>query len=475
MLMKKKKKRKKKSRNKFLMLILVLLPFLYSLNTKNPPGTNVDGDLYPVQGDFIYDLTYVKDGKRIHEKNIFQREMDLIKEAQDFLILDLFLHNDEYDDKDAYPSQVAEMTQALVEKKKENPNMPILFVTDPINNFYGAYIQENLGLLEKAGIDLVVTDHMKMRDSNPIYSGLYRAYIQWFGTKGRGWISNPFASTGPKVNIRSILKLANFKGNHRKVVINEKEALVASANPHDPSAHHENVAMAFRGQAMKDLIDSELIFFPHAPGSIKNFKPEPVISSKDKLRIISEGEIYKALKTAICQARKGDSIDLAIFYISDFSILKELGRASDRGVNVRIIGDLNKDAFGIKKNGAPNRPALSELKENHPNIEIKFYKTSGEQFHSKMAYVNYQHQDPRAILGSANFTRRNLENFNLETDVELVMEEGSQINRDIKSYFHRIWSNEDASYTEDIIGHMENRILLRILWKVQEKTGLCTW
>lgn len=164
MFIKKKNKRKKKSRKK--LLILFFLPFIYSLNTKNPPGTNVAGDFAPVQGDFIYDLTYMKDGKRIHEKNIFQGEMDLIKEAQDFLIIDLFLYNDEYDDKDAYPSQVKEMTQALVEKKKENPNMPILFVTDPINNFYGAYVQENLDLLEKAGIDLVVTDHMEMRGSS---------------------------------------------------------------------------------------------------------------------------------------------------------------------------------------------------------------------------------------------------------------------------------------------------------------------
>ena len=345
-----------------LILLLIIIPIIYSLNTKNPPGTNLSSDFNDADCEFLYDLTYLKDGKRLHEKRIFKREMDLIKNAKDFLMVDFFLFNDEFPDTMNFPNQVEEMTDLLIAKKKENPAMPILFVTDPINNFYGAYEEDNLKRLRENGIELVVTDLNKMRDSNALVSGFYRAYLQWFGTSGGGWIKNFFDKDADKVNVRSILKLANFKGNHRKVLISEKEALVASANPHDPSAHHSNVAMAFHGKSMEDLIKSESIFFDKLPNVIENFKAEEV-TSPYKLKVITEGKIYDEISKNIKETKKGDEINLGIFYLSEFRILRELGEASKRGVDVKIIADLNKDAFGLEKNGSPNRPALSELKE----------------------------------------------------------------------------------------------------------------
>lgn len=457
-----------------LILLLVIIPILYSLDTKNPPGTNVSSDFKDADCEFLYDLTYLKDGKRIHEKRIFKREMDLIKNAQDFLMVDFFLFNDEYPDTMTFPSQVEEMTDLLIAKKKENPAMPILFVTDPINNFYGAYEEDNLKRLRENGIEVVVTDLNKMRDSNALVSGFYRAYLQWFGTSGGGWIKNFFDKDAGKVNVRSILKLANFKGNHRKVLISEKEALVASANPHDPSAHHSNVAMAFHGKSMEDLIRSESIFFDKLPDVIENFKAEEV-TSPYKLKVITEGKIYDEISKKIKETKKGDEINLGIFYLSEFRILRELGEASKRGVDVKIIADLNKDAFGLEKNGSPNRPALSELKEDYPDINIRWYQTSGEQFHTKFIYFDFKDKNPLAILGSANYTRRNLDNFNLETNLAIEMEKKSPMAKEMKDYYARIWNNKGGDYTLPIEDFYEKGFLLRILWKIQEKTGLCTW
>ncbi|WP_411355303.1 phospholipase D-like domain-containing protein [Peptoniphilus harei] len=465
---------KKKKKIMILILLLIFIPIIYSLNTKNPPGTNLSSDFVDADCEFLYDLTYLKDGKRIHEKRIFKKEMELIKNAQDFLMLDFFLFNDEYPDSMTFPSQVEEMTDLLIAKKKENPEMPILFVTDPINNFYGAYEEDNLKRLRENGIEVVVTDLNKMRDSNALVSGIYRAYLQWFGTSGGGWIKNFFDKDADKVNVRSILKLANFKGNHRKVLISEKEALVASANPHDPSAHHSNVAMVFCGKSMEDLIKSESIFFDKLPDVIENFKAEEV-TSPYKLRVITEGKIYDEISKNIKESKKGDEINLGIFYISEFRILRELGEAAKRGVDVKIIADLNKDAFGLEKNGSPNRPALSELKEDYPDINIRWYQTSGEQFHTKFIYFDFKDRDPLAILGSANYTRRNLDNFNLETNLAVEMKKDSPMAGDMKNYYARIWNNEDGDYTLPIEDFYEKRFFMRILWKIQEKTGLCTW
>lgn len=457
-----------------LILLLIIIPIIYSLNTKNAPGTNLSSDFRDADCEFLYDLTYLKDGKRIHEKRIFNREMDLIKNAQDFLMLDFFLFNDEYPNTMNFPNQVEEMTDLLIAKKKENPEMPILFVTDPINNFYGAYEEDNLKRLRENGIEVVVTDLNKMRDSNALASGIYRAYLQWFGTSGGGWIKNFFDKDADKVNVRSILKLANFKGNHRKVLISEKEALVASANPHDPSAHHSNVAMVFRGKSMEDLIKSESIFFDKLPDVIENFKAEEV-TSPYKLKVITEGKIYDEISKNINETKKGDEINLGIFYLSEFRILRELGEAAKRGVDVKIIADLNKDAFGLEKNGSPNRPALSELKEDYPDINIRWYQTSGEQFHTKFIYFDFKDKDPLAILGSANYTRRNLDNYNLETNLAVEMKKDSSMAGEMKDYYARIWNNEDGDYTLPIEDFYESRFIMRILWKIQEKTGLCTW
>lgn len=457
-----------------LILLLIIIPIIYSLNTKNPPGTNLSSDFRDADCEFLYDLTYLKDGKRLHEKRIFKREMELIKNAQDFLMVDFFLFNDEYPNTMNFPNQVEEMTDLLIAKKKENPEMPILFVTDPINNFYGAYEEDNLKRLRENGIEVVVTDLNKMRDSNVLVSGIYRAYLQWFGTSGGGWIKNFFDKDADKVNIRSILKLANFKGNHRKVLISEKEALVASANPHDPSAHHSNVAMVFRGKSMEDLIKSESIFFDKLPDVIENFKAEEV-TSPYKLKVITEGKIYDEISKNIKESKEGDEINLGIFYISEFRILRELGEAAKRGVDVKIIADLNKDAFGLEKNGSPNRPALSELKEDYPDINIRWYQTSGEQFHTKFIYFDFKDRDPLAILGSANYTRRNLDNYNLETNLAVEMKKDSPMAGEMKNYYARIWNNEDGDYTLPIEDFYESRFIMRILWKIQEKTGLCTW
>ncbi|WP_197407887.1 phospholipase D family protein [Peptoniphilus harei] len=465
---------KKKKKIMILVLLLIIIPILYSLNTKNPPSTNLSSDFKDADCEFLYDLTYLKDGKRLHEKRIFKREMELIKNAKDFLMVDFFLFNDEYPSSMSFPSQVEEMTDLLIAKKKENPAMPILFVTDPINNFYGAYEEDNLKRLRENGIDVVITDLNKMRDSNALVSGFYRAYLQWFGTSGGGWIKNFFDKDADKVNVRSILKLANFKGNHRKVLISEKEALVASANPHDPSAHHSNVAIAFHGKSMEDLIKSESIFFDKLPSVIENFKAEEV-TSLYKLKVITEGKIYDEISKNIKETKKGDEINLGIFYLSEFRILRELGDASKRGVDVKIIADLNKDAFGLEKNGSPNRPALSQLKEDYPDINIRWYQTSGEQFHTKFIYFDFKDKNPLAILGSANYTRRNLDNFNLETNLAVEMEKDSPMAKEMKDYYARIWNNKGGDYTLPLEDFYEKGFLLRILWKIQEKTGLCTW
>ena len=288
------------------------------------------------------------------------------------------------------------MTDALIKKRKEDPSLDIVFITDELNNFYGSYKQKHLKRLEAEGIKVNLVNLNTIRDSNPLYSGFYRFYIKHFGQSDKGFIKNIFDPQGPKLSIRSFLRLLNFKANHRKVLITEEAALVSSSNPHDPSSKHSNVAVKFYGQAMEDLIKSELGLVADKYEKIEAFKAEAVPDEDIKIRAISEKKIFDALEENILKAEEGDQINIGIFYIADRKLLKSLADASKRGVEIRIIADLNKDAFGLEKNGAPNRPALSQLVDENPDIKVRWYQTHGEQFHTKMAIFSYKDR----ILGS---------------------------------------------------------------------------
>ena len=61
-----------------------------------------------------------------------------------------------------------------------------------------------------------------------------------------------------------------------------------------------------------------------------------------------------------------------MFYLSNRDIVKSLLDASQRGVDVKLILDPNKDAFGMEKDGVPNRPVAHELvKKSKGKIQIR--------------------------------------------------------------------------------------------------------
>ncbi len=474
----------KKPRKKLKMIVLILLvvPILISLLTENPKGTSFTGEYFPADNlKFIYDLSFIKDGKQIREHNIINEELDFIAQADSFLILDLFLYNDEYPkDKMSFPNNVKRITDALIDKKAENPEMPIVLITDPLNNFYGSYEQKHITRLKNAGIDVVVTNLDKLKDSNPLLSGYYRCYFRWFSAEGGNWIKNFFDPDAPKVNVRSILKLANFKANHRKTLVSEDGAIISTSNPHDASANHSNIAVRFTSNMQNDLIESEKNVAKFSGYSGDAFDYTLFTDVKEDshyfVSLITEEGIYKALLENINEAQKGDEIDIGIFYISERNILKALGKASKRGVSVRIVADPNKDAFGITKNGSPNRDTLHRLVKKYPDIKARWYDTHGEQYHVKTAYFKYnKNSTVKIVTGSCNYTRRNMRGLNLESNVQILLPADDKNALEMKNYFDTIFSNTDGQYTTELEKYPSPSFIKSVLWTIQEYTGLCTW
>lgn len=474
------KKQKTHSKLQKIILAAVLISLLISFVTPIPSGTSYEGNGHDVSElEFIYDLTYKNGEKTVHNQNIFSEQLKLIKQAKDFIIIDMFLFNDDYDRKFSFPNTSQNLTNALIEKKKENPNIKILFITDEINNFYGVYESKYIKKLKDNDINVVITDLNKMRDSNPLYSGFWRTFIKWFGTSGNGWIKNPFGTESKKVTIRGYMKLLNFKANHRKTLITEQAAIISSSNPHDASSHHSNIAFKVNGDIIEDLIKTELSVAQFSKANIEDeyvYKKDNKKEFKDvKTTLITEGKIRKNLIDEIKKTKTGDRITIGMFYISDRIVVKELIEAANKGVSVKLILDPNKDAFGIKKSGIPNRQVASELiKKTNGKIKIKWYDTHGEQYHTKLTLIQRE-KESIVIGGSANYTKRNIGDYNLETNIKIRATNGSYTIKEVNDYFSKVWNNKDGHFTADYDKYEDNSKLKVIIYKIQEWTGLSTF
>jgi hypothetical protein len=435
----------------------------WNVSKPMPPGTNVSTALIGAQAEdvqFLYDLTTITpNGAAVHEQRIFDEVFRIIDDAQSFVVADFFLFNDMMGAADGVHRALSrQLADRLLARKKARPELSILLITDPINDIYGGMPSPLLNELRAADIEVVTTDLDQLRDSNPLYSSLWRMFIQWWGNSPDGGsMMNPFvnaeAGQTPPITLRSWLALMNFKANHRKVIVADRgdgtlTALVTSANPHDGSSAHSNVAVRFNGPLAQQILDSEVAvarfsgWKGHVYVSAPSAPAQQMLDPPVQLAFLTEEAIRTHLLDAIDTTRTGDAISIATFYISDRNIVDALLRAASRGATVRLILDPNRDAFGRQKDGVPNRPVASELvNDSDEKIQVRWYRTHGEQFHTKLALIKHGER-LIASLGSANLTRRNIGNYNLEANVALEMRADSPLALEMISYFDRLWNND---------------------------------
>ncbi len=431
----------------FVLAVVSILSGCHNLKAL-PDGTSFQGEpIASANVAFVADKTWVDEsGERHVEQAIFDDVFRMIAEARELILLDMFLYNDFQGPVPETTRFVAgELTDALVEKKLNYPKMEIVVITDPVNELYGGLPSPYFERLEQAGIRVVVTDLRKLRDSNAVYSFFWRILAKPFGNAPASTLSNPI---GPgRVSIRSYLELLNFKANHRKVLITDSgdtySGLVSSANPHDGSSAHRNAAIRFSGRAVTDLIKSEnavLELSGQKPVSIR-YAPDGDRSGTT-VQVITEGKIKDVVLSMLDSAGPGQKIDLMMFYLSDRKVIAALKRAHQRGARLRLLLDPNKDAFGREKSGIPNRPVGYEL--NSVGIPVRWCSTQGEQCHAKMLLIHNESGDGTIITGSANFTRRNLTDFNLETDVVVSGRSEDPVFIGSRRYFDDAWDNADG-------------------------------
>lgn len=458
---------------------------LYQTNKPLPAGISYESELYHTDDiRFWTDLTYPSaEGKLTQEAQITDRILQIVDEAEQFLVIDMFLFNGYTHSDQHFPLVSAQLTKALIDKKTERPQMDILFLTDEINTNYHSGPNSLLTRLQQAGIRVVQTNVDPLRDSTPLYSAVWRTFFQWFGQQGTGWLPNLMADEGPKMTARSYLKLLNVKANHRKLVASEKSALISSGNVHDASAYHSNMALEVSGPIIAEIIESEQAVlrlsgespFPDVQSQLQQ------ITSPDQglyqMKYLTEGKVCQEVLRMIQETDKGDTIHMGMFYLADRAVLKSLLEADRRDVKVQLLLDPNENAFGQEKVGIPNRPVADELNEkSNGSIQIRWYNTTFEQYHTKMMYIA-KAQGPHLIVGgSTNFTKRNLKDLNLENELWVAAPGDSPLAIQVRDYFDRIWNNRDAEYSLALEAYLEDTVFLKdIVYHLQNILGFTTF
>lgn len=446
-----------------------------------PEGLCYAGGIHDAsEVDFLCDKTWVDaDGVRQTEQQIFDAVFDTIRGARKLVLLDMFYYNEFQRGRPETTRYLSsELTDVLVQQKQSCPDIKIVVITDPINTVYGSLPSAQFERLVDAGIPVIYTDLARLRDSNPTYSLFWRLFVKPFGNPPGGFLPNPF-DPRTRATIRSYLAVLNYKANHRKVLVadhgDQLVGIVSSANPQDASSAHVNVAIRFNGAAVRDLLDTE-----NSVLELSGAKPvqAPVAASSRpaevSIQVLTEGSIKSEALRIIGETQAGDSVDLVMFYLSDRAVIGGLIEAARRGVMQSILLDPNKDAFGHRKYGIPNRPVAAELEK--AGIEVRWGHTHGEQCHAKMLLVRKNSGDGILLLGSANLTRRNLDVFNLETSVIVRAPSSSQVIAEATSFFDLLWNNDDERIFSVRYEHYRNESpVRRYLYRFMERTGWSTF
>ena len=547
------------------LLIGIFSIFAMSCSTIKTPPLGVDYESPMRDSDnveFHYDLTYLdKDGNIRYDRKIWDATYKVVDEAKDYLIVEMFLFNDIYNkDKEHYPEFAKEYTRRLIKKKMENPDLKVYVLSDENNNLYGAFEHPFITDMKKAGIDVIVVDIFKLKDTFPWYSPIWRTLIEPHGNpQGKGWIGNFYGPMWPKLTLRNLLRALNVKADHRKIFLNEENVVISSANIHDPSYFHENVAISANGEIVKDVLQGLKYVAEFSGGKIdvdekqgnqinnsqignlveneknlvnnsieNNFLedenekkvreiekkkedfveeetrrfaqtgklPEKSQESNDKkqqddlkvgdvltrfddennkykLQFVTEAKIGEHLDKDIENTKAGDEILMGMYFLADRGVVDRLIKASNRGVKIRIIFDRSRDAFGMSTNGLPNKPVSKKLKKKTKNkIEIKWYFTNNEQYHTKITLIKKTDGNVIIQTGSANLIRKNIRGYIMDANFRILTNADSKLTRDIYTYFDRLWENKDGLFTVNFDDEPTTKASTDFMYKILDATQL---
>jgi hypothetical protein len=350
-------------------------------------------------------------------QEMLARELSAIDHAEQLIVLDR--------------SPVArELAQHLLARKHARPNLKIVLVTDPANQAFGGTPAQYLAALEQYGIVVARVRLERLRDSNPLYSGWWRLLL--------GWWSEPFDEAPGQVTLASWSRMRNSKADQRQLVVADDGSggWTAIVGPADAPARVP-AALMLRGSLARAMIGSELQIAAWSTDDDR-LPPAPPMGLRGvgsiDARFLTEGAIETALLDAIAASGRDDQICIAVENLSDRRVIAASLGAAARGAHLQVL---------LERNRVPNQTAAGELiRGGAGHIEVRWYPMGQGAMSLKLLVVRHRN-DLWVNVGSANFTRRNLGDLNLESGIELRMPARAAPARAVSEYFAKIWSGAD--------------------------------
>ena len=376
-----------------------------------------------------------------------------IAEANQYILLDQTVFNDY---SPANKNFSSELTKRLVAKKASSPDLKIDFITDPFNTLYGGSNNAYLESLRAAGINVIVTDLASLPDSNPYYSAWWRAFVAWLGNSPRyAWFANPWDESGlSRSTLRSRLAYLNFKANERKVfVADHLGQLVSIISAGD-------LAVSVRGPLAESVYQSESALARLSHNSLYSLplnllNQAPAATNRyAKVKLLTEQRVKLAVLEGINKLESGDELKIASNYLSDQTIISALLASADNGVLIQVLLDPTKTS-------RVNLASAEELSlASHRSIKLKWANAATAQIIIARSKADKQ---MTVITGSSSLTRRDLDNYNLQSNLALVLNTDWNLAADFDHYFANAWqagteynTNESlAWYLPYLLGFLE--------------------
>jgi hypothetical protein len=376
------------------------------------------------------EVEFLSDSREAAE--IPARELAMVDHADQLIVLDR--------------SPLArELAIHLLARIHVRPNLKVVLVTDPGNEAFGGTPAGYLKSLEAAGILVARVRLDRLRDSNPLYSGLWRL--------GMAWWSDPFDEIPGQLTLPTLARSLNFKSDTRQLMIADDGAggwtsLIASAGDGAGGSSGANAAgaaaasaglsnraaLVIRGSPAHDIAAGELHIAAWSMDDDRLPSPPPIggrgVGSID-VRFLTEGAILSGLLDIIGAANGNDQILIATQHLSERRLMAALLRAAARGVRLQVLLDPNR---------LPNQAAAAELiADGAGHAEVHWQPVDRGSLLTNLLIVRHRN-DVWLNLGSATFTGRNLGDLNLSSGVELRMPARTATARAACDYFARTWA-----------------------------------
>lgn len=470
-------------------LIIAVMTGIFQYAKILPKGFNLEGLSYNVYEDNIALLSmFPKNttGQITLEKyEIYNKILQMIDQAQAYILIDSYLFGT---DNNELPYVYKTFLNKIIEKKQKNHNIIIQIITDPINTFYRKNdVLPDFQILNQNGINIITTDIDKLRDSSIIYSALWRTLLQWFGIPNTGQMDNPIKKFPEKISFRSYLKYLNFKSNRRAIVLTDNglkiSALVTSAYLYDSGVHNPHIAFYFESENWRDIYESERVV---AELSQQNFSKlnekyfdftETTDETKKaigNLQVFTENKIKKIILRALNGLEPKDSLSIVTSQLSDRDIIQSLINTAKKNVNINMILNHDKKSKNTKQDGLPNQAVAQEmLKKSENKIKIRWLDISDNQPSAKLLLINKIKNPSILILGTANFSKKDMEGFNLNTMIQFSGTSSTAPIMQANKFFDALWNNTDGStYTVEYEKHKNTSYLKYLLYRFLEWSGL---